>query len=384
MMQLRLIGCLLFFMASIQSVSYATDIAVCTDLGRFEIQLFHEDAPKHAANFLNYVDEGFYSDTVFHRVIAGFVVQGGGFDRDLRKKQTGEAVENESFNGRSNTRGTISAARTSDPHSATSQFYINLDHNGSLDADGSWGYTVFGQVKQGMEVIDAIAVLPTGASENFPSDVTQPLIAITSMTQMTDNRFSSRPVDARHEMIKGEIEAAQGTRDLKMAADWFVQYRIACGPMDPDLLLSEAETAIAINQPVAAKQALEDFFRVSDGRHRDYERARAVYREHFPQVAEQVELPQTTNLCVAPDRRPVVPEGGNLTLDEMVQTQTNIRNYIETSNNYVECLSTVLDEGELNDEQYRITLDKHNETVDVMQDVEESWNSQVQAFQEQQ
>ena len=169
-----------------------------------------------------------------------------------------------------------------------------------------------------------------------------------------------------------------------MAADWFVQYRIACGPMDPDLLLSEAETAIAINQPVAAKQALEDFFRVSDGRHRDYERARVVYREHFPQVAEQVELPQTTNRCVAPDRRPVVPEGGNLTLDEMVQTQTNIRNYIETSNNYVECLSTVLDEGELNDEQYRITLDKHNETVDVMQDVEESWNSQVQAFQEQQ
>jgi len=389
--KLRLTACLLSCLGSIQSAAYAKDVSVCTDLGRFDIELFEEEAPKHVANFLDYVNQGFYSDTVFHRVIAGFVVQGGGFDRDLLKKQTAAAIENESFNGRSNNRGTISAARTSDPHSATSQFYINLKHNDSLDADENWGYTVFGTVTRGMDVVDAIASLPTGALGSFRSDVTQPLIGVTGMTSVTDHanqvaeeNLSHLPEEAHHETIKDEIEAAQRDGDLEVASDWFLQYRIACGPMEPDMLFSEAENAIALGRPNTAKLALEDFFRVSDSRQKNYESARAVYREHFPQVAQEIELPQVTNRCTAPDRLPVVPEGGNSTLDVMAQTQTAIKTYVETSNVYVECLSEILDGEELGEEQYRTVLNKHNQTIDAMQNIEENWNSQVRAFRQNQ
>lgn len=390
-MKLRLTACLLSCLGSVQSATYAKDVSVCTDLGRFDIELFEEEAPKHVTNFLGYVNQGFYSDTVFHRVIAGFVVQGGGFDRDLRKKQTGATIENESFNGRSNNRGTISAARTSDPHSATSQFYINLEYNDSLDADESWGYTVFGTVTRGMDVVDAIALLPTGALGSFRSDVTQPLIGITGMTSVTDRanqvaeeNLSHLPEEAHHETIKDKIEAAQRDGDPEVAADWFLQYRIACGPMDPDMLFSEAENAITLGRPNTAKLALEDFFRVSDGRQKNYEGARAVYREHFPQVAQEIELPQVTNRCTAPDRLPVVPEGGNSTLDVMVQAQITIKAYMEISNIYVECLSEILDGEEPSEEQSRIVLDKHNQTVDAMQNIEENWNSQIRAFRQNQ
>ena len=124
--------------------------------------IVYEREPKTG---LAYVDNAYYTGTVFHRVIEGFVVQGGGYNRDFRNKNLMNPVPNESKNGLANDRGTLSAARTADPHSATSQFYVNLDNNTSLNARGDeWGYTVFGQITEGMSVIDNIAALPTGAA----------------------------------------------------------------------------------------------------------------------------------------------------------------------------------------------------------------------------
>lgn len=143
-----------------------------TTLGDIVIELDREKAPASVRNFLRYVDDGFYDDTLWHRVIADFVVQGGGFDADLEQKSTRPPIVNEANNGLSNVRGTVAMARTSDPDSATAQFYINLvDNSESLDFTAtSAGYAVFGKVVKGMDVADEIAAVETATRDGF-SDV---------------------------------------------------------------------------------------------------------------------------------------------------------------------------------------------------------------------
>ncbi|MDA0204802.1 MAG: peptidylprolyl isomerase [Acidobacteria bacterium] len=137
-----------------------------TNKGMIRIELFPDKAPKTVANFLAYVDDKFYDGTIYHRVMPDFMIQGGGFTPDMAEKNTRAPVQNESQGGESNVRGTISMARTQDPHSATGQFFINHANNRMLDfgARGAnqWGYAVFGRVIEGMEVVDAIAATPTG------------------------------------------------------------------------------------------------------------------------------------------------------------------------------------------------------------------------------
>lgn len=135
-----------------------------TSMGRIVIELDSAKAPKTVQNFVQYVNEGFYNGTVFHRVIPGFMIQGGGFTVDLEQKAAPRKVENEGRNGLKNDRGTIAMARTADPHSASSQFFINHRDNASLNypSPDGWGYTVFGKVTQGMDVVDRIAKVATG------------------------------------------------------------------------------------------------------------------------------------------------------------------------------------------------------------------------------
>ena len=137
-----------------------------TSSGTLVLELDAVKAPVTTENFLKYVDDGFYDGTIFHRVIQGFMIQGGGFDRDFQQKEPLPPIENEADNGLQNVRGTIAMARTGDPHSATAQFFINSVDNGFLDHSGKnpkgWGYAVFGRVIEGLEVIDAISVAETG------------------------------------------------------------------------------------------------------------------------------------------------------------------------------------------------------------------------------
>jgi cyclophilin family peptidyl-prolyl cis-trans isomerase len=158
-------------------------VTITTNLGRFVIELDPIRAPLTVENFLQYVREGHYSGTIFHRVVHGFVAQGGGFDADLQQKPAPRMVVNESGNGLSNLRGTVGMARTNDPHSANAQFYINLAANTDLDPRPTrWGYTVFGTVVEGMEVIDEIGYRPTGAAGIFSRDVPIEPIVIQSAT----------------------------------------------------------------------------------------------------------------------------------------------------------------------------------------------------------
>ncbi|WP_029520971.1 peptidylprolyl isomerase [Persephonella sp. IF05-L8] len=139
-------------------------VVIKTNMGDIYVELYPDKAPLTVKNFLTYVKEGFYNGLIFHRVVKGFVIQGGGFDKDLNyKKPTHPPVKNESNNGLSNVRGTIAMARTSDPHSANTQFFINLADNTYLDYGKNpqkWGYTVFGKVIKGMDVVDEIAEVP--------------------------------------------------------------------------------------------------------------------------------------------------------------------------------------------------------------------------------
>lgn len=144
-------------------------ITLKTNHGDIKLELDFAKAPISANNFVNYAKSGFYNGTIFHRVIKNFMIQGGGMDADLNKKATQKAINNEAKNGLTNARGTVAMARTSDPHSATSQFFINVVDNKFLDhtseSQNGWGYCVFGKVVDGMEVVDKIKAVKTTSRE---------------------------------------------------------------------------------------------------------------------------------------------------------------------------------------------------------------------------
>jgi peptidyl-prolyl cis-trans isomerase B (cyclophilin B) len=144
-------------------------VVIETSLGAIKIELDAEKTPITTQNFLNYVKKSAFDGTIFHRVIPGFMIQGGGFTVDFNQKETDEQIENEADKGLKNVRGSIAMARTSDPHSASSQFFINLKDNGFLDHQSKtgqgWGYCAFGQVIEGMDVVDKIAQVKTGSKQ---------------------------------------------------------------------------------------------------------------------------------------------------------------------------------------------------------------------------
>lgn len=165
-----------------------TAILIETNLGNIELALDDASAPKTVANFLRYVDAGHYAGTIFHRVISGFMAQGGGYDARYEKKPTQPPVENEADNGLKNTRGTVAMARTGDPHSATAQFFINLVDNAFLDhtakTSSGWGYTVFGKVTSGMDVVNRMAQSRTGPAGPFSKDAPIEQIVIQSVRRL--------------------------------------------------------------------------------------------------------------------------------------------------------------------------------------------------------
>ena len=151
-----------------------------TNLGTIVLELDAQKAPKTVENFLTYVKEGFFDGTIFHRVIDNFMIQGGGFTKEFQQKKTHPPIVNEAKNGLKNVRGSIAMARTSDPHSASAQFFINVKDNKFLDYPGQdgWGYAVFGKVVEGMEVVDKIKAVKTGMGGPFPTDVPQQQVII--------------------------------------------------------------------------------------------------------------------------------------------------------------------------------------------------------------
>ena len=167
----------------------AAHILMTTTVGPMTLELDADNAPTTVENFLSYVSSGFYDDTIFHRVIDNFMVQGGGFTADMEQKATQAPIENEANNGLKNARGTIAMARTQDPHSATAQFFINVQDNDFLNHTGEnmqgWGYAVFGKVTEGEDVLDKIRCVQTGSQAGHQDVPVEPII-IESVTVISD------------------------------------------------------------------------------------------------------------------------------------------------------------------------------------------------------
>jgi peptidyl-prolyl cis-trans isomerase A (cyclophilin A) len=162
------------FLFSIAAHAANPQLEMKTSQGTVTIELYQDKAPKTVENFLQYAKDGFFNGTIFHRVIPGFMIQGGGFTPDLKQKDTRAQIQNEAKNGLKNETGTLAMARTGDPHSASAQFFINLKDNSFLDYPGrdGWGYAVFGKVVQGFDVVQKIALVPSGNAgphQNVPN-----------------------------------------------------------------------------------------------------------------------------------------------------------------------------------------------------------------------
>ena len=155
-----------------------------TTLGNFTIEFFEKEAPETVANFLRYIDAGFFDGTIFHRIVPGFVIQGGGYEADMTQNRTEPPIKNEADNGLKNERGTLSMARTNDINSATSQFFVNLKDNEFLDHKrGNFGYAVFARVTEGMDVIDKIAAVETGRRRGMDDVPVEPVV-MTSVSRI--------------------------------------------------------------------------------------------------------------------------------------------------------------------------------------------------------
>jgi peptidyl-prolyl cis-trans isomerase A (cyclophilin A) len=186
-----------------------------TSEGDITLELYPDKAPKSVANFLQYVRDGFYDGTVLHRVIPGYLVQGGLYTRELQPKRTRPAIPSEADNGLSNLRGTIAVARGVDPNSGTAQFFFNLVDNRRLDFVGNqsgltWGFAVFGKVTKGMDVLDKIAALPTRALGPFAGDVPKPLVVIESARVINEEAPATNSSAAAPAKAKSVKPAAKG------------------------------------------------------------------------------------------------------------------------------------------------------------------------------
>ena len=369
---LSALGALLFAHAL-----HATEVAVCTDRGRAVLELADEAAPLHVANFLRYVDMGYYSGTVFHRVVPEFIVQGGGLDRQLRLRSTLPPVANESRDGLRNTRGTVAAARTEDPDSASSQFFVNLADNTALDSRGREpGYTVFARVTEGIDVFDAIGRLPTGAAGPFQADVPTPLVTINSIARLDAAALAALPAEGREAGLQGEIAAAAAAANAPVALRLIGQYRAICGADDVEIALTEARMALAAGERQRALFALDALLATTDAAHPAHEAATALYAQA---TAEPEVVPRAVGGC-APPAVPMLADAGVATEDEMVASQRQVRAFVAAGETHLACLAKVIDDEKRSAEERNAAVGEHNRMVAAMEEIAAAFNERIRIF----
>src|SRR5688572_4825768 len=361
---------------------HATEVAVCTDSGRAVIELADEAAPQHVANFLRYVDMSYFSGTVFHRVQSGLFVQGGGMDRELRARSTLPPVPNESANGLSNTRGSVAAARTEDPDSARSQFFVNLDDNTQLDGGREAGYTVFGHVKEGIEVFDAIGRLPTGAAGPFRAEVPTPLVAIKSITRLDAAALDALPADGREAALKEAIAAAVAEDNAADALRSIGHYRALCGADDPEIALTEARMALAADDRRHAMFVLDELLATTDVSLPAHAAATELYREAASDSDSDSDSAMTQQLAAAcaPPAVPALPDGSSVGEEEMLASQRQVREFVAAAEIYLACLSQVIDDGNRSAELRNAAVEEHNRMVAAMEEIAAGFNEQIRIF----
>jgi cyclophilin family peptidyl-prolyl cis-trans isomerase len=354
----------------------ATHVAICTDRGRAVVELADEAAPQQVANFLRYVDMGFYAGTVFHRVQAGLFVQGGGVDRQLRLRSTLPPVPNESSNGLSNTRGSVAAARTEDPDSARSQFFVNLADNTQLDGGRDPGYTVFGRVTEGMEVFEEIGRLPTGSSGPFRADVPTPLVAIKSIGRIDEPALAELPADGREAALKDAIAAAAAAGNDAEALRAIGHYRALCGADEPEIALTEARLALASGDRRRAMFALDELLATTDEQHPAHATATELYREAATDTTMTAEI----LAACAPPAVPALPDASSVGESEMLASQRQVREFVAGGEAYLACLARIIDDEDKSPGLRNAAVEEHNRMVAAMEEIAAGFNEQIRIF----
>ena len=356
---------------------HATEVAICTDRGRAVLELAATEAPLHVANFLRYVDLNYYTGMVFHRVQAGFIVQGGGVDRQLRVRATLPPVANESSNGLSNVRGTVAAARTDNPDSAAAQFFVNLADNPALDDGREPGYTVFGRITDGLEVFEAIGRLPTGAAAPFRADVPTPLVAIRSIARIDEAALAEIPAAARETALKTAITAAAQASNAPEALRLIGQYRSVCGAADAELSLLEARMALMAGERPHALFTLADLLATTAETDAAFAQATVLYAE--ASAEPDAAAPQPVAGCVPP-QSPTMPDATAATLEQMVQSQSEVRAFVAAGETYLRCLTAVIDDEERSAAERNAAVGEHNRMVAAMEEIAAAFNERIRRF----
>ena len=355
----------------------AAEVALCTDSGRAVLELADKAAPQNVANFLRYVDMGFYSGTVFHRVQPGLFVQGGGVDRELRVRSTLPPVPNESDNGLHNTRGTVAAARTDDPDSARSQFFVNLDDNTQeLEGGRGPGYTVFAHVTEGLDVFEAIGRLPTGAAGPFRADVPMPLVAIKSIARLDAAALAELPAEGREAALKETIVSAAAAGRTIDALDAIGQYRALCGPDDPEIALTEARMALALDDRRRAMFVLEELMATAEPGEPAHAAAMEIYREA---ATDSTMTSQLLAAC-APPAVPALPDASSVSEAEMVASQRQVREFVAAGDAYLACLDRVINDEKRAAGLRNVAVEEYNRMVAAMEEIAAGFNEQIRIF----
>ena len=354
----------------------ATEVAVCTDNGRAVLELADEAAPQHVANFLRYVDMGYYSGTVFHRVQSNLFVQGGGLDRELRQRSTLPPVPNESSNGLHNTRGTVAAARTDDPDSARSQFFVNLADNTQQLEGGRAGYTVFAHVTEGIEVFEAIGRLPTGAAGPFRAEVPTPLVAIKSIARLDAEALAALPAEGREAALKETIVAAAAAGNTIDALDAIGLYRALCGADDPEIALTEARMALALEDRRRAMFVLDELMATTDAEDPAHAAAMELYREA---ATDDTMTSQLLSACAAP-AVPALPDARSVSEAEMIASQRQVREFVAAGDAYLACLDRVINDDDRAASLRNAAVEEYNRMVASMEEIAAGFNEQIRIF----
>jgi cyclophilin family peptidyl-prolyl cis-trans isomerase len=313
---------------------------------------------------------------VFHRVVRNAIVQGGGLDRQLRARATLSLVANESRNGLHNVRGTVAAARTNDPDSASAQFFVNLADNTALDAAGRVpGYTVFARVKDGLAVFDEVSRLPAGAAGPFSGEVPTPLVAIRSIARLDEAALAAFPAADRETAIGSAIAVAAAANDTAATLRLVDHYRAICGASDPEVSLAEARAALAGDDRRRALFALEELLATTATSHSAYAIASALREETLAAPAG----PPPSGGCEAP-AAPALPDATSASEADMVAAQGRVRAFVTAGETYLACLAKIIDDEKRAATERNTAVSEHNRMVAELEQTVTAFNERIRAF----